>query len=387
MKKLLGLLLFIGCWGCKEKYIAPLNNPLTTYLVVEGFINSGTGATTIKLSRTTKLSDTITILKEIKATVRVEAKNSTSSFLFTESSAGTYTYPQLTLNPSDEYRVRIQTSNGKQYLSDYSSVRTTVDIDSISWKQENNGVQIYANAHDAANKTKYYRYEYDETWEFHSAFPTLLKTYLSASGEAHHIGYADSVRGSFDSSIYKCWKSFSSTNILVTTTERLTQDVVSSFPLTFIEPDSWKLSVLYSINLKQYAMSSDAYHFYEQLRRNTQQLGSIFDAQPSDNTGNIHPAAAGSTEVVIGFIEVSQEKQKRIFISNAQVPAWRYDAGCLESDRSIPNPDSVKELIGLSNRATHADPLSTDLKRVFYAPIACVDCTKKGVNVKPSFWP
>jgi hypothetical protein len=46
--------------------------------------------------------------------------------------------------------------------------------------------------------------------------------------------------------------------------------------------------VLYYIKLSQYALSHDAYLFYQKLKKNTEQLGSIFDAQPSELSSNIH---------------------------------------------------------------------------------------------------
>ena len=69
--------------------------------------------------------------------------------------------------------MHITTKNGKEYASDYSVVRTTPEIDSISWLRDNGGVRIYINTHDDQNKTKYYRWSYSETWEFHAALPEL----------------------------------------------------------------------------------------------------------------------------------------------------------------------------------------------------------------------
>jgi hypothetical protein len=51
-------------------------------------------------------------------------------------------------------------------------------------------------------------------------------------------------------------------------------------------------------------------------------------------SGNIH-CLADPGEVVIGFIEVTQEQVKRIFISNSQVPGWNYDPGCVETSLII----------------------------------------------------
>lgn len=370
--------------ACKEKYVPNINEPNTGYLVVEGFINSGSGPTTITLSRTTKLSSSVTVLKETKAIVRVENKAGNITFPLTETSTGVYTHPQLTLSAADQYRVYIKTTAGREYVSDYSSVRRTPDIDSISWKRDNTGVQLYANSHDPQNNTKYYLFKYEETWEFTSKYVTNLKIYNDRGGAPHHVGYRDSSNPAYDQKAFRCWKTNAPANILLYSTEKFTQDVVSQYPITAIEPASWKLSILYSVNFRQYALSVAAYRFYEQMRKNTEQLGSIFDAQPSESNGNLH-CLGNAAEIVIGFVEVSEEKQKRIFISNAQVPDWAFRNDC-EDERPVPNiPDSVKAAIGIPTRVAEAGRTGLDV--VYFAPSLCVDCTLKGVNVKPAFWP
>lgn len=378
--------LFSLVFGCREKYVPNLNLPATSYLVVEGFINSGTGPTTITLTRTTKLVDTSKIFYERKATVSVEGKINTTAFPLTETGPGVYTISQLTLNVNDQYRVYIKTQAGKEYVSDYSAVRTTPDIDSVSWKSVNTGVQIYANTHDAQGKTKYYQYKYDETWEFHSQYYTSIKVFYNALNRPR-LGYRDSsALGNPDRTLFTCWKSTSLTNILVATSEKLTQDVISEQPLVFIEPDSWKLSVLYSINLKQFALSQQRYRFLEQLKKNTEQLGSIFDAQPSDNNGNIH-CITNKEEPAIGFVEVSQEKQKRIFISNTQLPDWRYYSGCKPQIEVKNIPDSLNMASGLlATYVAERSPFGEIVSGYFAEP-DCVDCTFRGSNKKPPFWP
>lgn len=384
MKRMAIICILLGFVACREKYVPQLNEPDTGYLVVEGYMNSGSGATSITLSHTTKISGAATIIRETRALVRVENKNNTTSFPLTETTAGTYTNPQLTLNASDQYRLYIKTATGKEYVSDYSAVRRTPDIDSVSWRTENGGVQLYANTHDNRNNTRFYQFKYEETWEFTSKYYTNLKVYNDRSGVAHHVGYRDSSNASYDQKMYRCWKTNSPTNILVYSTEKLTQDVVSLYPLVYIEPASWKLSILYSINFRQYAISRECYRFLEQMRKNTEQLGSIFDAQPSDNIGNLH-CLSNPSEPVIGFVEVSEEKQKRIFISNAQVPGWGFTYQCTDQV-AVPNiPDSIRSAPGIPTTVAFGGVSGLD--KVYFASAECVDCTLKGVNTKPVFWP
>ena len=88
---------------------------------------------------------------------------------------GIYTSPNLNLVLNQEYRLRITTSNGKEYLSDYVIAKKTPLIDSLGFRQEDKGVQVYVNAHDDSNNTRYYRWDFDETWEIKSYYYSLFK--------------------------------------------------------------------------------------------------------------------------------------------------------------------------------------------------------------------
>lgn len=381
------IFILLLAFACREKYVPKIDLPANSFLVVEGYINSGTGPTTITVSRTTKLSDTSMIVYETRAVVRVEGKTNTTPVPLTETGRGVYTVPQLTLNPNDQYRIYIRTANGKEYVSEYSSVRSTPPIDSISWVRGPNGVQIYANTHDPSGNTRYYQFLYDETWEFHMPYKSRLRVYTN--GNTHHIGYRDSVTFEPDTTIFKCWQSNILKSIQVVSTDQLTQDIVYLKPLTFIENGSWKLSQRYTMFVRQRALSKEAYNFLEQMRKNTEQLGSIFDAQPSDNNGNIR-CITNADEPVIGFIEVTQEREQRLWISLAQVPGWRWSRYC-EQEIIIPNVSEelwpvVSRLYLLTN--VNSTSLTTGRITSAYAATAdCVDCTVLGTNVKPPFWP
>jgi len=59
--------------SCKKPYLPPAINSPNSYLVVEGAINSGSGPTTIKLSRTVNLSNKITVNPVTGAVLTVES--------------------------------------------------------------------------------------------------------------------------------------------------------------------------------------------------------------------------------------------------------------------------------------------------------------------------
>ncbi|RYG02626.1 MAG: DUF4249 domain-containing protein, partial [Chitinophagaceae bacterium] len=175
MNKILCLLVMVVAIGCKDRYVLPVNVPATGYLVVDGTINAGVGATTIHLSRSTRLIDTFNINYVKDATVTVEGEDNSIFPLYYTGEGGAYENLQLTLNPSVKYRLRIESGEGKEYLSSYLNVQKSPPIDSLVWDRDDAGVNIYANAHGTAETSGYYRWDYRETWEYHSAFLPNVK--------------------------------------------------------------------------------------------------------------------------------------------------------------------------------------------------------------------
>ena len=369
---------------CKQAYEPPTQAQNVRLLVVEGFINGGQGPTTIFLSRTGDLQDQ-GIRPEYGAQVRVEGDNGTA-FALVDSFNGKYYYPQLFLNGNAKYRLHITTSDGKEYASDYTPMRHTPPIDSITWQLEDNGVRLYLHTHDPQNATKYYQWKYDETWEIHSTYYSSLKYLRDGSYRITALLWRDPAFHRVDTTIYKCWASSSSTSIILGSSEKLSTDVIY-LPINYIEPGSEKLSVLYSMNLKQYAMSQDAYLFMQKMKKNTEQVGSLFDAQPSQITGNIK-CLSYPDEPVIGFVEVTEEQTKRIFIYNSQVPSWGYSTACIQYVVNNSVDDMNQSGGDLYPTIPHTlSPLGSVVD--FYAANMemCMDCTTRGVNRKPAFWP
>jgi hypothetical protein len=382
MKKLLYSCILLLALGCKQRFEPQITQPVNGYLVVDGTINSGTGPTTIRLSRAILLADSTRPKNERSAIVRVEGENNTQ-FPLSETSPGVYTVPQLTLNANVKYRLYIKTSDSKEYRSDFTKVIKTPPIDGIRWEQPANGLEIYVNAHDAQGNTRYYRWEWSETWEFHSAFTTQLEYTRNATGDINGVKYKYPDQ-STDTNVYVCWRTETSTNILLGSTAKLIKDSVD-LPIHFIPRGSQKISVLYSINVRQNALSKNGYEFLSRMKKNTEATGTLFDAQPSELVGNIH-AVNNPLEVVIGFIDVADVYEKRVFIQPSDLDDWGYRSGCAQT--LVPNiPDSVRAYSYLTpTMAAETSPTGA-IVTYYGSDIACVICTLTGVHLKPTFWP
>lgn len=385
MKKLFAFfmsLVIIG--GCKEKFIPSFQSPITGYLVVEGYLSSGAEPTSITLSRTTKLYDTSTMIYERNAQVNIIGQNQ-EVYQLTESAAGVYTSASLSLNNSEKYHLQIKTQDGKEYASDDATVKQTPDIDSLTWARENGGLNVYVNTHDPQNTTRYYHWKYEETWEFHATYYSSLIYTYDQNNQPIGVAFRNPYQ-SVDTTIHKCWNDVTSTNINLGSSEKLAQDIIN-LPIIFIEQGSVKLSVLYSLNVRQYALSRDAYLFFQKIKKNTEEVGSIFDAQPSELQGNIH-CISNPAEVVVGYVDISQEKVKRVFIKNSDLPGWNYKTDCAEIIIDN-NPDSIHKYgIGLNPTVVFSTGISGSVKQFYATPeINCMDCTLTGSNVRPTFWP
>jgi hypothetical protein len=371
--------------SCKIEYRPPVESPKTGYLVVEGFINSDGGPTTITLSRTLKIyDDTTRDNREHNAIINIQGSDN-ESFPLHETGDGVYTSAPLQLDSNEKYRLYIKTQFGKEYQSDYSSYRTTPDIDSLSWKRDNNGVRVYISTHQDRVQPGYYFWKYDETWEIHSTYYSSLK-YAYPPGSLIPYGVTGrNQSGLPDTTLYKCWIDAPVTNINIGSSEKLSRDNIY-FPIMLIEPQSRKLSVLYSIKVFQYSISKERYNYLKILKTNSEEIGSITGPLPSELTGNVH-CITNPNETVIGFVEVSQEKQsERLFISNNEVPNWGYKMQCIQW--IVQNdPQSVSENANLYP-TTPYEYGAGGVKSFFATPeINCMDCRLLGSPVKPDFWP
>jgi len=359
---------------CKVPYQPPLKSSKTHYLVAEGFLNAN-GKTSIKLSRTRNITpgDTSSFINETGATVQIEDENN-NTFLLNETGNGNYS-ANYNLYSGNNYRLRIRTNDGKEYLSDFVPIKQSPAIDSITWNFKNGGVQLYANTHDPQNTTRFYRWSYEETWEFHSYYKSSLIWNNQLLKVVPRTQQVDT-----------CWQTHNSNRIYLGSSAKLSEDVITEAPINLISYGDQRISVLYSILVTQYALDSTAYNYWSAMKSNTENVGSIFDPQPNQTRGNIH-CTTDSSEIVIGYISAGTTQQQRIFINNNEMPSdWNSPPPCYID--SVPK-DSIVYYLGGSLGLFPIDTIMNPISRFAYTSsfINCIDCTIYGTTVKPAFWP
>lgn len=380
--------MLLALYSCKKPYTPAVISSPNSYLVVEGVINQGSDSTVFKINRTVRLGDSSTFNPVLGATVTVEGEQNGIYNLYDFNNNGHYNSGTgLSLPTNQRYRLRIKVNN-KEYTSDFVEVKLCSPIDSIGYLVQNGNMNLYLNTHDPSNSTRYYRWDYDETWQFHSKY---ISSFV-LDPATNTIVYRNASQ-----QISYCFGNDVSSHIVLNSTESLSKDVVFQAQLSVIPLTSEKLETRYSILVRQYAITKDAYQFYQVLKKNTEQIGSIFDVLPSELTGNIH-CITQPNEPVIGYVTASNVQQKRIYINHSDLPGdvhpiYPYD--CQQQLALFSDPGTnVNEVQNtLINPPIDFIPTEADIKGnppsllgYYYSTALCTDCTLRGTVQAPSWW-
>jgi hypothetical protein len=361
--------------SCKTPYDPPIKSSKDHFLVVDGFINTN-GFTNIKLSRTRNITwgDTAPYINEINAQVIIEDDQNNVYPLY-ENGAGNYSAGYF-LNSNAQYRLHITTANQKEYVSDFVPCKISPPIQEVGWRFNDGDVQVYVNTQDPNNQTHFYRWDYKETWEFHSQYYSTLK-FITQPNLAVVPRTVP---------VFVCYREGNSSNIFLGSSLKLKEDVIHEAPLALIPNHDRRISVLYSTLVTQYALDSAGYNYWNAMKGNTENVGSIFDPQPNLTQGNIH-CITDSSERVIGYISAGTTQQARLFISNSSLPSdWNQPLNCTEY--TVP-----KDSIGFYFSGNVFIPISSlppgsPMPEAYLsASGTCVDCTLTGSPDKPPFWP
>ena len=371
------LAMLIVC-GCVEPYDPPLNNKDLNLLVVDGFLNATNDRATVRLSHTLPVKSTDAMPAESGALVWIEDDQGTA-FVLTETTNGVYEGDVPGAGSHASYRLSIRTFSNREYVSEFVPVIATPSIDSITYSVNRDGVEFAVTTHDATGTSENYRWTFEETYEYNADF---YSTYLFV-GE-------DAVMRPSDEAIFTCWRTNRSTDLVIGSTKHLKSSIVSKHPVTFLPRNSVKISVEYSLLLRQQALTDEAYDYWLNLERTTEHLGGLFDPLPSEVQGNMR-SVTNPSETVIGLFDAGTVTEQRIFVERNDldrelIGAYRSGLAC-ELDTIF-----IEELPQIYKPATYLVGAIYGTSGPFIigytsAVRACVDCTTAGgTTEKPPFW-
>jgi hypothetical protein len=258
----------------------------------------------------------------------------------------------------------------------------------------NEGISIYLDSKKGNAINMNFRWEYEETWKF--ALPNPKRyNYINES----LITLISNVK-TF------CWKQQKSSEILIHSIAKGQTNIIKKEPICFIASAlSDRLSIQYSILVKQYSISKKESEFWANLKKVNESGGDIFGSLPFSvisNMSNVHNPA----EPVLGYFQVSAVAQKRKYITFKEsivklgLPLYHYPPSCdlIESSpadyASQFGPQPTFDELYQMWTANHFynfiepiyDPKSGKLSKLVFSTVSCSDCDLSETIDKPDYW-
>lgn len=361
--------------SCIEPYQPKISEDYPDLLVIDGTIDASGNKAVVILTHSMALDNTQGPEKETAAQVVLEEQGE-NPITLTETESGHYEATGLNINYNNPYRLTIKTQDNKSYQSAYEKIQQTPPIDSISWKPTTEGITIYANTHPPAGTTSsgYYQWSFTETWEYTARYYSYV---IMENGVIRERTPAEDY--------YRCWKTVPSTQISITSSKKLSNDIIREFPITVVPKASYQLSNTYSIIVQQRSLTEEGYNYWLQLQKTTQNVGGLFDPLPAQVTGNF-TCLTDPEEPVLGYFSGSTIREQRIYVRVRDLPrslqlAAPYPFCSLDS---IP----IAELAHFGDNAYLIGPYGMAQPAGYVATQrACIDCrVQGGVVTKPDFW-
>jgi hypothetical protein len=364
--------------ACVEPYEAPPPKGGADFLVVDAFFEtSSPQKLLVTLAHTIPLGSTESPKMENLGWVNLVDDQGHSTPLL-NIGGGQYYMEGYFTRPENKYQIQIITEDHKEYASDFVGIKQTPPIDSINYVINGDDLEINVNAHDPSGQTRYYRWSYIETWEYQSNYASM---WVLDNGLPR-------VREQYED-INTCWRTDTLKKIMVASTTHLSEDLVTNFNLRKIDRSSIMLSRMYSILVKQQALTQEAYDYWVNLQKVSENLGSMFDPLPGQVNGNIH-SITDPAEPVIGYFSAGEVREKRIFLVPEDLPGdfadyladfCPIDTILNEDLHLVQDPDAL-----ISAVYPLGPPVIIGYRT---APKPCIDCRKLagGLTAKPSFWP
>jgi hypothetical protein len=304
------LIIIIGMIGCIEPFDPNIPNSNKDHLVIDGIITDQPGPYIVKITKSTPLDyigqDDTSVSG---VTVTIEEEEGVIETLY-EESPGVYMTNAIQGVVGKRYRLNLSYGNSN-YQSSWETIEASAKIDSVYYQVETRattdkdieltGLQFYVDSQGDQENVKNHRYEWEETWEIGVTYPSqddFLEGGLILPAE---------------NPVYQCWKFKNSETINLNTTEGLSKNIISAHQLAFITGEDERFIKKYSLLVKQFALDESEYLFWKFLKEANEELGTLYDKQPSKIIGNIS-SLSNSDEVVLGYFSASGVQQTRVFV-------------------------------------------------------------------------
>lgn len=370
-------------------------------LVIEGTITDREETQRILVSRTFPL-DTVLMAGVINAKVSILVSNG-DVHGFSQTALGEYESDSPFAAVSGlSYTLRVQTEDGNTYTSEEEQVPAKTTIENVYAVRDfkdngaEEGIFIYVDSYDPTGESKFYRYEYEETYKIVAPFWSPTDAYVVAPLPNPEVGIRARTQEE-----RVCYKTVASNTIIQENTTEFGEDRINKLPVRFINRENFILSHRYSILVKQYVQTRAAFLYYETLEALSGSESLFSQIQAGFLEGNIK-SETNPEEDVVGFFQISTVSEDRIFFNytdyflGERLPDYVSDCPLLAPPLTSGGPPPTSPLIDgiernllkyYSEYVPQDDILTVESPGPYLMVYAvCGDCTVLGSNIVPDFW-
>ena len=277
------------------------------------------------------------------------------------------------------FKTEIVTPEGELIISDFDTLQDCPEIDSVYYEivKTNSSepefvitdeqVQFYVDYDGTGTDSRYVKWEIEETWEYHAKYP--MRWYYD--GVLHEIDPPDYSKN-------VCWTTNYIRGLYLATTDNLSENKYKKFPIQAINNTSQRLAYGYHMVVKQFAISKEAYEYYNNLKKNVLSDRGLYYSQPVPNRGNL-TNMTNPDQTVLGFFYTGGVQTKTMFI----YPLDDFELDVVYYCSAVPLGKA-----GFRKIPWRDYPAWIWVPGLLWISEDCVDCTcSGGTQDKPDFWP
>ena len=372
--------------ACVERYYPGAEDVFRGTLVINAHLSNTPGNQSIQISRSDGLLFPEFIPEE-SCVVEIEREDG-EVLSFSEGPPGYY-FGNITasfMKFGKHYMLRVLTSDGNMYLSEYSRLNPATGIDSIYFDLESyptadpelsiQGIRFYMDFRINPDLSEFMRWELIETYEFHNpdysgyiySFDRVLKPIPDSLSDR------------------QCWITGHVNSIYTLDAANMSEGKYTHMPLNFVSNETQRLSYGYSLLVMQHSMDAPAFRYWDELKKNSHTQSGLYDRLPSITPSNIRNVD-DQEERILGFFSVSGVSKKRLFVKDVE-GLKKYDVRFCFPWPELPRFRFLmtQDLPVYLSRA--GDPETGEL-RFGQTVQECLDCRiRKGSSGDPpDFWP
>lgn len=291
--------------------------------------------------------------------------------------------------PSDrKYRLHVvKKDNGNEYVSEWGETLTVPEIDSLSYNLDFDRSRLNVALSMHSRGGSFFKWDYVENWEHHADYNAELKYIPPQIGWWGTSGDGEIVPMVYPESTYYCYGHEESTEIMIFSTEKQTDDRFVDLEFRPIARDNVKISYVYHIDVYLEPLSKDAYKYWDTVKANSEYNGNLFAPNPSELVGNIR-CVQEPDEMVMGYISVAQRAHKDLFIRHTEARFYK-DSMPYEEAEDVSRGSWYMHYRDGYLPFTYS-LVPGDVSNTYWAKARCVDCKKKGggkvTYQKPEGW-